>query len=103
MKCIFYSQSPSIMKTAKIYDSCIDTSAIDNRGIFPLENLIEQYGGWTVTGNGSNSWTVEEKMGRILRGLNVQTMLSVNVMTDFMDSSKHILKVSKTVNNNLDE
>ena len=83
------------MKTANIYNSCVKTHVIDNRGTWPLRNLIEQYGGWTVTGKGLNSWTVEEKMGRILGGLNVRTMLSASVMTDLMDSSKHILKVSK--------
>ena len=86
------------MKTAKIYSSCVDTSAIDNRGIAPLEDLIERYGGWTVSGKGLNSsWTVEEKMGRIQRDLNVQTLLPVSVMTDLMDSSKHILKVSRFI------
>ena len=82
------------MKTAKIYDSCIDTAAIEQRGISPLEKLITQYGGWTVSGNGTNSWTVEEKMGRVLRDLNVQTLLSATVATDLQDSSKHILQVS---------
>ena len=36
----------------------------------------------------------EELMGRVLRELNVQTLLKVGVATDFHDSNKHILKVS---------
>ena len=64
------------------------------RGALPLKKLIEQYGGWSVTGNGLNFWTVTEKMGRILRDLNVQSLLPVSVITDLLDSSKHILKVS---------
>ena len=82
------------MKTAKIYDTCVDTAAIERRGISPLETLIKQYGGWTVTGDGTNSWTVAEKMGAVLRDLNVQTLLSVSVGTDPQDSSQHILSVS---------
>ena len=82
------------MKTAKIYDTCVDTAAIERRGISPLENLIKQYGGWTVTGGGTNSWTVAEKMGAILRDLNVQSLLSISVTTDLEDSSQHILRVS---------
>ncbi|KAJ7373661.1 hypothetical protein OS493_011270 [Desmophyllum pertusum] len=89
-----YSQSTSIVKTAKVYDSCIDTAAIEHRGISPLANLITQYGGWSVTGSGLNSWTVKEKMGKVLRDLNVQTLLSVSVVTDPMDSSQHILSIS---------
>ena len=84
------------MKTAKIYDTCVDTAAIERRGISPLDDLIKQYGGWTVTGNGTNSWTVAEKMGTILRNLNVQTLLSISVSTDLEDSSQHILKVNIT-------
>jgi len=82
------------VKTAKIYDTCVDTAAIERRGISPLENLIKQYGGWTVTGDGTNSWTVAEKMGAVLRDLNVQTLLSVSVGTDPQDSNQHILSVS---------
>ena len=85
------------MKTAKIYDTCVDTAAIERRGISPLENLIKQYGGWTVTGDIMNrSWTVAEKMGAVLRDLNVQTLLSVSVAIDLQDSSQHILSVSIT-------
>ena len=82
------------MKTAKIYDTCVDTAAIERRGISPLENLIKQYGGWTVTGNRTNSWTVAETMGAVVRDLNAQTLLSVSVATDPQDSSQHILRVS---------
>ena len=82
------------MKTAKIYDTCVDTAAIERRGITRLQNLIKQYGGWTVTGDGLNSWTMTKKMGFVLRDLNVQTLLSVTVSTDLQDSSQHILSVS---------
>ena len=85
------------MKTAKIYDTCVDTAAIERRGISPLENLIKQYGGWTVTGDKMNrSWTLAEKMGAVLRDLNVQTLFSVPVEVDLQDSSQHILRVSAT-------
>ena len=37
---------------------------------------------------------LEELMGRVLRELNVQTLLKVVVVTDVYDSNKHILHVS---------
>ena len=37
---------------------------------------------------------LEELMGRVLRELNVQTLLKVVVVTDLYDSNKHILHVS---------
>jgi len=83
------------VKTAKIYDTCVGTAAIELRGISPLENLITQYGGWTVTGGRTNSsWTVAETMGAVVRDLNVQTLLSISVGTNPLDSSQHILSVS---------
>ncbi|XP_022793829.1 membrane metallo-endopeptidase-like 1 [Stylophora pistillata] len=89
-----YNQSSFILKTVKIYDSCLNTSAIESRGSSPLEKLIELYGGWSVTGKGLNAWTVPEKMGRVLRDLNVQTLLRASVGTDFEDSSQHILNLN---------
>ena len=95
---LYCLQSSSIRKTIQIYNSCVNTAAINNRGIAPLVSLIEKYGGWSVTGHGLNSWTVQEKMGHIQRDLNVQTLLSVSVKTDFMDSTRNILMVCKTFN-----
>ena len=46
-----------------------------------------------MTGGGTNSWTVAEKMGTILRDLNVQSLLSISVITDLEDSNQHILSV----------
>jgi len=93
----FPYQSSSIVKTAKIYNTCVNTSAIERRGISHLKNLIKQYGGWTVTGDKMNrSWTLAEKMGAVLRDLNVQTLFSVPVEINLQNSNEHILRVSAT-------
>ena len=89
-----YLQSLSIKKTIKIYNSCLNTTAINNRGKDPLVKLIEKYGGWTVTNTKRWNVLLEELMGRVLRELNVQTLLKVVVVTDLYDSNKHILNVS---------
>ena len=57
--------------------------------------MIEKYGGWTVTGKGLNSWTVQEKMGHIQRELNVHSLLFASVGTDDEDSTRNILTVGK--------
>ncbi|XP_015766306.1 PREDICTED: endothelin-converting enzyme 1-like [Acropora digitifera] len=88
-----YSESSAIRKTKKFYSSCINTAAIDERSVTPLKDLIEKYGGWSVTGKGLNyGWSVEEKMGQVLRDLNVQTLLSVDVLPDIFDSSRNIIR-----------
>ena len=84
----------SIKNTIKIYNSCLNTTAINNRGKDPLVKLIEKYGGWTVTHTNRSNISPEELMGRVLRELNVQTLLKVAVGTDLYDSNKNILKVS---------
>ena len=59
-----------------------------------MVKLIEKYGGWTVTNTNLSNISPEELMGRVLRELNVQTLLKVAVTTDLYDSNKNILKVS---------
>ena len=95
MHVVVVKQSSSIRKTTQIYNSCVNTAAINNRGNAPLLSLIEKYGGWTVTGKGLNSWTVQEKMGRIQRDLNVHSLLFASVGTDDDDSTRNILTVGK--------
>ena len=58
-----------------------------------MVKLIEKYGGWTVTNTNRSNISPEELMGRVLRELNVQTLLKVAVTTDLYDSNKNILKV----------
>ena len=97
--CLNYSQSSAIRKTKKFYNSCINTTAVNERSVTPLKDLIEKYGGWSVTGKGLNkSWSVQEKMGQVLRDLNVQSLLSVDVRPDILDSSRNILYVSRRTN-----
>jgi len=43
-----------------------------------------------------NSWSIEEKMGHVLRDLNVQTLLSVFVRPDLWDSTRNTLAVRLT-------
>ena len=84
----------SIKNTIKIYNSCLNTTAINNRGKEPLVKLIEKYGGWTVTNTKRSHVLLEELMGQVLRELNVKTLLGVAVNTDLYDSNNNILKVS---------
>ena len=59
-----------------------------------MVNLIEKYGGWAVNNTNRSNISPEELMGRVLRELNVQTLLKIEVAVDLYDSNKHILKVS---------
>ena len=47
-----------------------------------------------MTNTNRSNISPEELMGRVLRELNVQTLLKVAVTTDLYDSNKNILKVS---------
>ena len=40
-----------------------------------------------------NSWSIEEKMGHVLKDLNVQTLLSVSVRPNLWDSTRNTLAV----------
>ena len=47
-----------------------------------------------MTNTNRSNVSLEELMGRVLRELNVQTLLKVAVTTDLYDSNKNILEVS---------
>ncbi|XP_074049618.1 kell blood group glycoprotein isoform X2 [Macrotis lagotis] len=43
-------------KTVRFYKACMDTEAIDASGAEPLTQVIEELGGWNITGN----WTLPD-------------------------------------------
>ncbi|GAB0177489.1 kell blood group glycoprotein [Grus japonensis] len=54
-------------KAIQFYHSCMDTQQIESQGIEPLKNLLNQVGGWNITGVGKAkdfNETLQTLMGR---------------------------------------
>jgi predicted metalloendopeptidase len=82
------------MKTVRVYNSCLNTAAIDAFGLQPMKDLIAKYGGWSVSSNYNSSVTTATRIGKTARDLNVNSLFGVVSQTDMYDSNDVILKVT---------
>ena len=89
------------MKTVKFYNVCNDEAAVEARGDGPLKKLIEDMGGWNVTGNMTSlsSMSITQRIGKVSGELFVKPFIDVKVFIDIHDSNKHILQVSSVSKN----
>ena len=86
------------MKTVKFYNVCIDEIAVEALGDAPLKKLIEDMGGWNVSGNMKSLATISiaQRIGKVTRELFIKPFIDVKVFVDPHNSNKHILQVSKS-------
>ena len=84
------------MKTVKFYNICIDEAAVEKRGDDPLKKLIDDMGGWNVTGNMTSllKMSITQRLGKVSSELFCKPFIDIKVFIDPHDSNKHILQVS---------
>ena len=84
------------MKTVKFYSTCVNASGVEAQGDFPLKKLIEDMGGWFVTGNVTplSNMSIMQRIGKVTSELLLKPVVYVKVAIDYHDSSKHIIQVS---------
>lgn len=84
------------MKTVTFFSACNDTASVEVLGDDPLRKLIDDMGGWNVTGNmkSLSSMDVTQRIGKVSRELFIKPFIDVKVFIDPHDSNKHILQVS---------
>ena len=84
------------MKTVKFYNICIDEAAVEKQGDDPLKKLIDDMGGWNVTGNMTSllKMSITQRLGRVSSELFCKPFVDIKVFIDPHDSNKHILQVS---------
>ena len=85
------------MKTVKFYNVCIDGAAVEARGDGPLKKLIDDMGGWNVTGKMTSlsSMSIIQRLGKVSSELFSKPLIDITVSVDLHDSNKHILQVSR--------
>ena len=89
-------QNEAVMKTVKFFNACNDTAAVEARRDDPLRRLIDDMGGWNVTGNmkSLSSMDITQRIGKVSSELFIKPFIDVKVFIDPHDSNKHILQVS---------
>ncbi|KAL9969775.1 hypothetical protein ACROYT_G022032 [Oculina patagonica] len=89
-----YSANEAVMKTVKFYNVCLNETAVENRGDAPLKKLIDDMGGWNVTGNMTSlsKMSVTQRLGKVSSELFSKPFVDIKVFIDPHDSNKHILQ-----------
>ncbi|KAJ7382376.1 hypothetical protein OS493_035437 [Desmophyllum pertusum] len=89
-----YSANEAVMKTVKFYNVCLDAVAVEARGDGPLRKLIDDMGGWNVTGNmkSLSSMDISQRIGKVSSELFSKPFIDVRVSIDPHNSNKHILQ-----------
>ena len=85
------------MKTVMFFNACNDIAAVEALRDEPLRKLIDDMGGWNVTGNmkSLSSMDITQRIGKVSRELFIKPFIDVKVFIDPHDSNKHILQVSR--------
>lgn len=78
--------------------ACLNQSIIEHRGIKPLADILESFGGWPVVKgdlwmNDSFDWVEVVKKFRRM-GLETSVFFALSVVSDLKNSSKRVLDVS---------
>ncbi|XP_068727130.1 endothelin-converting enzyme 1-like [Montipora capricornis] len=89
-----YSDNEAVMKTVKFYSTCVNTSGVEAQGDFPLKKLIEEMGGWFVTGKVTplSNMSIMQRIGKVTSELLLKPVVDVTVAIDPHDSSKRIIQ-----------
>lgn len=77
------------------YSSCLDTETINKRGTRPLDDLIKEYGSWTITSNDWNeeSWDMVKYLAAMRRKIAVAPFFSVFISADPRNSTINVIQV----------
>lgn len=91
----FLYQNEAVMKTLRFYNICLDEAAVEALGDSPLKKLIDDLGGWNVTGNmmSLSSMNITQRIGKVSSELLIKPFIDIKVFINPHDSNKHILQV----------
>lgn len=92
--CTIFPKNAAVLKTLRFYESCLNTTAANALGLQSIKHLVQEYGGWSVSSNIDPNVPLTTRMGKVLRELNVATLLDIKVKNDPLNHTKKVLSVS---------
>ena len=92
-------ESDALTKARKFYYSCMDKEKIEKKGPKPALDFLESIGGWSMCGNkewNEDKWDVYDVLKKVQsRYYPAPPFFTVEVTNDHLNSTKHLIKVSK--------
>ncbi|XP_066475083.1 neprilysin [Tiliqua scincoides] len=91
---------PAIQKAKTLYRSCINETAIDNRGGKPLIDILHTISDWPVASdnwdqNVGASWTAEKSIAELNSQYGKKVIINMYVGTDDKNSTQHIIHIDQ--------
>jgi len=91
----------ALRKAKDFYHSCMNTELIETQGAQPMNDFIHKIGSWSICDDESwnkKNWNVYKQL-RMLQSnyYPASPFFSVEVTNDHLNSSKHLIKVSKAL------
>ncbi|XP_064459407.1 neprilysin-2-like isoform X2 [Ornithodoros turicata] len=94
------TEPPFIQKMKHMYNSCINTSVIDNMGEEPLKQVLKEIGGWPVVEGDSwdaTSFNWLDALSRYRKfGYSHDILLDLSVIPDFRNNTRYIIDLDQT-------
>lgn len=94
------NESSIVVMMRDLYDSCMNTTRIEELGNDPLLKSINQLGGWPVLGQKSG-WSPDKQFDWLdlliqfrRRGFQHNILIDLSVAADFKNNTRHIITVS---------
>lgn len=89
------SKSSAIHLAKTFYDSCINLDRLDELKDDPLQKILKQLGGWSVSGNWSEKgFSLNETLKKVQLGFRASAFFSFYISADDKNSSRNIIKVN---------
>lgn len=92
------NDTKSIRLVKNFNAACMNQSIIEKRGVKPLSDILETFGGWPVVKGDAwseNNWDWVETIKKFrLMGLDTSMIFTFDVVTDWKNSSKRVLRVN---------
>lgn len=95
---IYLNESKAVKLAKNYYQSCMNQSIIEERGIKPFTDILDTFGGWPVVKG--DLWSEEnfnwiEMLKKLrIRGLQNSMIFSFDLSSDYKNSTGYILTVS---------
>ncbi|XP_010765594.1 endothelin-converting enzyme 1-like [Notothenia coriiceps] len=87
--------SKSEAKAQKYYQACMNESKIEELGAKPLQELISQLGGWSLTGDWDKD-NFQEVLRMVSANFRTSPFFTVFVSTDSKNSNSNIIQVDQS-------
>ncbi|KXJ16296.1 membrane metallo-endopeptidase-like 1 [Exaiptasia diaphana] len=96
-----YSKIKAIIKAFEYYDSCMNVTVIENRGVQPIRALLSKYSILVDNSWDETNWNLEDVVIRLLEDLGTKALFEINVELGMRNNSFYFISLKQPSKFNL--